>query len=106
MTRYIIIDADTGYIFGDTGDLDGPARQESPLEAVQRLDAHIGGEPAEYEDKSISGLDHGESGYYVYRADIDGSEAVGITQDGQDQDVIQAVMDNCDLVAQFYRRTD
>ena len=39
------------------------------------------------------------TGYHVYRADVRGSEAVPVVQDGQDQDTINAVMELCDYVA-------
>lgn len=36
-----------------------------------------------------------DSGYHVYRADIDGSEVVRVIDDGQSQDLIDAVDANC-----------
>ena len=35
------------------------------------------------------------NGYYVYRADIDGAEAVPVVMDGQDKDTIEAVLRDC-----------
>lgn len=99
MARYIGIDSNTGYIFFDTGDLDGAARQETPAEAVERFER--------FEDvrggNSVTYIEHrrapdGASGYHVYRADIDGSEAVAITQDGQDPDALEAVRSGCEYV--------
>lgn len=99
MARYIGIDSNTGYIFFDTGDLDGAARQETPAEAVERFERFEnvrGGNSVTYIEHSRA--PDGASGYHVYRADIDGSEAVAITQDGQDQEVIEAVERDCEHV--------
>jgi hypothetical protein len=38
VTRYILMDNGDGRIWGDTADLDGPARDETPAEAAARLD--------------------------------------------------------------------
>jgi hypothetical protein len=100
MARYILIDNHSGYIFADTADLDGPARQETALEAVRRFD----------ESQAVSNRDYVEHGpnyrpasnasaYYVYRADIGGSEAVPVVVDGQDRDTIDAVERSCRCIA-------
>jgi hypothetical protein len=39
-----------------------------------------------------------ETGYHVYRADIDGSEVVPVITDGQDQEMIDAVAFDCAYV--------
>lgn len=56
--------------------------------------------PAEYWETYKSD----ESAVYdVYRADIDGSEAVPIVMDGQDQETIEAVQDNCQFITSICR---
>ena len=40
-----------------------------------------------------------KTGYFVYRADINGSEAVPGIVDGQDQEMIEAVERDCEFVA-------
>jgi hypothetical protein len=102
MPRYIIIDLDSGFIFGDTGDLDGPARQETPLDACRRLDRSLGEferEYVEYGPNSNQAFGLNRSIYDVYRADIKGSEAVPLVHDGQDQETINSVIASCDHVA-------
>ena len=97
MARYIGIDSNTGYIFFDTGDLAGAARQETPTEAVERFETFEnlrGGGTVEYVEHSRA--PDGASGYEVYRADINGSEALPIVYDGQDQEAIEAVERDCE----------
>jgi len=98
MPRYILIDNCSGYIFGDTGDLDGPARDETPLEAAARLDAHIGERSRSYEEVSRYGLASNETGYHVYRADVRGAEAIPLVDDGLDQQLIESVERECQYV--------
>jgi len=98
MARFILIDNCSGYIFGDTGDLDGPARDETPLEAAARLDAHIGEFGRSYEEESRGELRSNETGYHVYRADVRGSDAVPLVNDGQDQATIDRVERECQYV--------
>ena len=96
MAHYIIQDAYTGYIWGDTRDINGaPYAADSIIDACRALDQSIGGEPREYEE--VSRLD-GDSGYIVYRVDINGSEAVAVIHDGQSAETIEAVERDCDLV--------
>ena len=96
MAHYIIQDAYTGYIWGDTRDFDGAVYDgESIVDACRKLDEIVGGEPREYEE--VSRLS-GDSGYIVYRVDIKGSEAVTVVHDGQDKGTIEAVERDCDLV--------
>lgn len=85
MARYIMIDPNTGYIFGDSADIGGKVVTGTPKEVVAALDAHIG----------TPGLCEG---YEVYRADVGGSEVVPVVIDGQDQDTINAVMRYCDYI--------
>jgi len=97
MARYIIQDAASGYIYGDTADLDGAARDETPIEAARRMDKAEELDDREYEE--VRELSGGDDGYLVYRADVDGSEAVTVCIDGQDAEYIEAVERDCDLVA-------
>lgn len=107
MPRYIIIDSYSGYIWGDTADMpraqfDGSFNcgEEAILAACADLDASIGSEARTY--NLVSSFNRsalkGRSGYFVYRADIDGSDAVAIIHDGQDQETIKAVERDCRLV--------
>lgn len=97
MPRYILIDANSGYVFGDTADLGGrDAQPESIVEAARLVDeAETGVRDRAYEE--VSRLE-GRTGYLVYRADVDGSEAVPVVVDGQDPAVIAAVETKCRYV--------
>lgn len=99
MARYILIDNCSGYIWGDSADLDGHVFTGTPLEYAAALDARIGGaDGREYEEVSRRALASNETGYHVYRADINGSEAVPLVEDGQDQEMIEAVIRDCEYV--------
>ena len=50
----------------------------------------------------LSGL--GGSGYIAYRADVVGSDAVAVVNDGQDREMIEAVERDCDLLGTVIRR--
>jgi hypothetical protein len=103
MARFIIIDQNSGYIYGDTGDLNGPARDETPSDACRRLDIHIAGSDAAECDYVEHGPNYqpafNEHAYHVFRADIDGSEAIPLVADGQDQATIETVERDCRKVA-------
>jgi len=98
MARYILVDHHSGYIFGDTGDLNGPARPETITQAARRLDESIGEHGRIYEA-------HGPNyrpnctAYHVYRADIAGSKIMPLVSDGQDQETIDQVERLCTKVA-------
>jgi len=97
MAHYIIQDAYTGYIWGDTRDIDGkPYAADSIVDACRELDRSIDGS----DDRVYSEVSRlsGDTGYLVYRVDIKGSEAVTIIHDGQDRETIKSVEDDCDLV--------
>lgn len=107
--RYILIDNTSGYIFGDTAALpahtfDGeqfPVTQDdiTPIRAARWLDETETKEYGRtYEDVGRYGLASNETGYRVFRADINGSEAIGDIWDGQDQDTIEAVERDCEFV--------
>lgn len=98
MARYILIDNCSGYIWGDTGDLNGAARDETPIEAAARLDASLMGGLRTYEETSRHDLASNETGYHVYRADVGGSEAVPLVSNGQDEDTIEACLLRCKYV--------
>ena len=104
MARYILIDNYSGYIFGDTADMPDHvfAGENYPVSqsgldiatAARWLDEAVIGEfQRTYETKSRP--DGDECGYLVYRADIDGSEAVSIVTDGQDREQIDGVISCC-----------
>lgn len=99
MARYILIDNASGYIWGDSADLEGQIFSGTPLEFAAALDHHVGTHtPRTYEDVSRSALASNETGYHVYRADLNGSEAVPVVQNGQDQEMIEAVERDCEYV--------
>jgi hypothetical protein len=105
MARYILIDSDSGYIWGDT--IDCPSQADlaaTPLDAARWLDGTLGEHGRTYED--VYRLD-GRAGYLVYRADVDGSDAVGPVLDGQDRETIDAVTRDCEHVATIaYQATE
>ena len=99
MARFILIDNNTGYIFGDTADLNGDLVQAtSPIDACRAVDQLVVG-VRDRSYKEVSSLASNETGYRVYRADINGSEAVTVAHDGQDKETIEAVERDCRLVA-------
>ena len=107
MARYILIDRCSGYIFGDTADIGGKTLSLDNddggiITACRTLDDDISpGTLRDYEVLSHSNpraLASNETGYLVYRADINGSEAVPVIQDGQDREMIEAVERDCRLV--------
>jgi hypothetical protein len=93
MARYILIDNHSGYIFGDTADFATGAALE-PCDAARTLDESIG-EHGRYYDLMRHNPNDTRGGYHVYRADIDGSEAVAVVHDGQDRETIDAVTQSC-----------
>lgn len=105
MSRYILIDSYSGYIFGDTADLDGQTQNDlTPIEAARLVDVDAGClDEMEY-TKFSSNPKNGCQGYDVYRVDINGSEAVPVVHDGQDQDTINAVIRDCEYTCFVQRR--
>lgn len=106
MARYILIDNASGYIWGDSADfMAGDQGDYTPAEVAQALDANVGAlhGSTQYEDTTMAGLASNETGYYVYRADIDGSEAVTVVHDGQDAETIRAVVNSCRYVTSLRR---
>lgn len=96
MARFIIIDVNSGYIFGDTADFAANQPSEiTPEEACMLLDASLmqpGGHYVRCDERSSCAT------YLVYRADIAGGEAIPVVTDGQDRETIEAVEDFCSLV--------
>lgn len=105
MAAYIIIDAYTGYIWGDTRDINGTTYNALDIvDACRTIDESIGGEPRAYEQVSRLSGDHG---YAIYRVDINGSEAVPVVHDGQDAETIEAVQHDCELAGYVdYRQVE
>jgi hypothetical protein len=106
MPRFILIDDATGYIFGDTADMpsghliDGAAvrdREMTPELAARWLDEAVIGAPGRVYVKHPR-APGGGGGYHVYRADIDGSDAVAVVTDGQDAETIRAVVESGEFV--------
>ena len=95
MPRYIILDNVTGSIVADTLDLDGPPREETPLEAVQRYDALTLEDERSYAEEHPSAALNNVLGYIVYVAPDD----LPKIKDGEDQDVIDAMIEACDAAA-------
>ena len=94
MARYILIDSNSGYIFGDTADYGAGRDIDSPIDAARMLDESIGEHGRTYEECS-GNPGTTQTGYDVYRADVDGSDAVAVVWDGQDPDTIAAVIASC-----------
>jgi len=97
-TRYILIDNCSGYIFADTADLNGPPRDESPLEAVARFEDSIGAGSRSYH--MISFNPHSTAdGYHVYRSD---ATVPAPCDNGQDNAAIEAVQQHCQYLGFVY----
>ena len=101
MDRYILIDKNSGYIFGDTADrwwkMD-ESHPVGPLEAAESLDRALMIETTglSYEQVNCHG---GPATYHVYTA---GDEFPAVW-DGQNQDIIDAVMRDCIYVTTVSR---
>jgi hypothetical protein len=95
LPRYIILDNVTGSIVADTLDLDGPPREEGPLEAVRRFDALTLEDERSYAEEHPSAALNNVLGYLVYLA----PDTFPKVKDGEDQDVIDAMIEACEPVA-------
>jgi hypothetical protein len=93
--RYILLDNVTGSIVADTLDLDGPPREEAPLEAVKRYDGLTLEDERSYAEEHPSAALNNVLGYLVYVAPDDFPKV----KDGDDQDVIDAMIAACEPVA-------
>lgn len=105
MTRYIIIDRNTGYIFGDTADrwwkMDEP-HPVGPLEAALSLDNAL------YIDTDGMSYDcthrhDARATYDVFSADVDGDDTFPTVWDGQNQETINAVHESCRFITSIVR---
>lgn len=110
MPRYILIDNGSGFIFGDTADvgqfdeLFGTMLKDvemTPSLAAMWVDHYfVGVHDRKYEEHDAGHVPASSAtAYHVHRADVQGSEAVPIVQDGQDRDTIAAVLRDCPKVA-------
>jgi hypothetical protein len=110
MSRLILIDNNSGYIFGDTADFaagsaewrdnnSGNASDQEGLAllAARLLDQSIGESGRGYKFLSNDPRDT-RTGYRVYRSDVRGSDQVGNITDGQDQEMVDAVERDCDFI--------
>ena len=89
--RYIIIDNNSGYIWGDSADFAaGKDHGDDLCEVARLLDESLGERGRSYE---LLGSNPRTTitGYDVYRVDIDGSELLPVVEDGQDQETIDLV---------------
>jgi hypothetical protein len=105
MTAFIVIDRSSGYIFYDTRDLnrshiiDGEAMQDEAL--TPALACRWGDETVAKEfgrTYTETNPFDARATYDVFRADVCGSEAVPVVQDGQDREMIEAVERDCQYV--------
>jgi hypothetical protein len=95
MARYILIDNCSGFIFGDSADLDGRIFTGTPTEFAAALNTALGAPGQAYEEVDFHALASDEVGYHCYRADVDGRNAVPVAEDGRNQTAIAAVMRDC-----------
>jgi hypothetical protein len=105
--RLILIDNGSGFIFGDTAeylagqsgwkdDASGDDQDLEPLAllAARLLDESIGEFGREYVFIAHNPRDT-STGYHIYRADEQGRQTLPLVDDGQDQTMIEFVMENC-----------
>lgn len=96
MPWFILIDNDSGYIYHDTAQIpDWEEYGDSEIDAARMGDESIGIYGREYALLDANPSDT-STGYDVYRADIDGGEAVTVIWDGQDQETIKDVIESCE----------
>ena len=98
MPRYILIDNCSGYIWGDSADLNGAIFEGTPLEYAAALDASLGELGRTYKEISKYELPSYADGSRVYRADVHGSDAVAVVWDDQDQDTVYSAIKDCEYV--------
>lgn len=87
MTRYILIDNNSGYIFGDM-------HAATPALAAQEIDENIGENDREYVEHSRAPRDT-RTGYAAYTVPAGFPDVV----DGQDQSIIDRVEAEGEMVA-------
>lgn len=110
--RLILIDNNSGYINGDTADLpqytlagaEFPMTQSDlqlPADAILAARWMDEGMWLEFgrSYEFLSRAPHDTStGYLVYRADVGGSDAIPVVQDGTNQETINAVERDCEFL--------
>lgn len=99
MARLILIDNNSGYIFGEHTSSDR-LDDELLVAAARSVDTEI--DPSEaatrtYEARTSAPRDT-STGYHVYRSDVRGSDQIGNIINGQDQELIAAVQRDCEFV--------
>lgn len=100
MPRFIMIDSDSGYVFGDTADLNGKLVPcSNPVEACHAMDHAVGEYRRTYREHGPDShaARRGASGYFVYTARE--GQRYPFIHDGQDKADIAAVQRNLTLVA-------
>lgn len=96
--RIILIDTHTGFIWGDSADHNGGIYNGTPEEYAAALD-ESNKDPLENGQQYVwSHSLSGEHGYAVYRADVNGSDAVGVICDGQSLEMIESVERDCQFL--------
>jgi len=92
MTRLILIDNSSGYIFGDSADINGKVFSGTEVEFARALDESIVAYGRDYT------LTHNprdtSTGYHVYAT----TDAIPTVGDGQDSKTIEAVERDCAYV--------
>lgn len=98
--RLILIDNNSGFIFGEFASNDYTGNYNAydcMVEAAKHVDADIGAQARIY-TAQVSAPRSTQTGYHVYRADVRGSEQVGAITDGQDAEMIEAVERDCEYL--------
>jgi hypothetical protein len=100
MARYILIDNGSGFIWGDSADLDGKPFAGTALDFAAALDRQV--DPSAAADRAYVAESRADganvTGYHVYRADWDaepGKPPFPVVRDGQSQAEITAVTLDC-----------
>ena len=101
MTRYILIDAHSGYVFGDTADrwwkMDGDAPVDH-MDAAMSLDIALMMDTSGCSYENVSRHDS-RATYHIYTAD----DEFPIVFDGQDQKSIDDVIRDCPYLGSISR---
>lgn len=97
MARYILINSNSGYIWGDSADLGGKIFKGNAIQFARALDAWIGTEDPKEQDYELLSRPpcDTETGYHVYRANVGRRHTVPVITNGQSQDQIEAVERDC-----------
>lgn len=89
MSRFILIDNKSGYIFGDTADYAAGESDLSPAGAARLLDLSIGEHNRTYTELAEKPA-QAQAGYDVYSLDRPG--VIDVVTEGQDRDFIAEVI--------------